>query len=353
MPQSSHDPCSTPHFDPTCSAENFENPSVVHDVIHLTPVAPKNSPNPTHVTPDVSMHPVAFIGEVTPPTPPRLRSRTTSTASLESPGLASRRAAAGKLSNKALINLQQMRFDAPSGDSGLGVAPGPEGYECDNASPGPGMAFRLALGLEKESDEKPCEESASPSSTPSLSPSSSLSRTCTPPKVGRRFASRSPGLSPASPEGIKIPPSLRSSKLLDKLNLTTPPQFSSPLPPGKERTGFSASPPSPLVLRSSAFNLSQMGSLTPLTPLTPSHLPGAPSLPSSGFQWSSYSDPLSPNCPHPPLPSICNDRQQLSPSRAFFIPTPPSNEAKSRGFKRNLSTSSLADRKIGDPFFTP
>lgn len=54
-----------------------------------------------------------------------------------------------------------------------------------------------------------------------------------------------------------------------------------------------SAPPSPLVMRSSAFGSDL---LRPRTPLTPSHVPGAPTLGAGGstFEWFSFSPPASP-----------------------------------------------------------
>ncbi|GAA5872331.1 hypothetical protein JCM3774_003348 [Rhodotorula dairenensis] len=55
----------------------------------------------------------------------------------------------------------------------------------------------------------------------------------------------------------------------------------------------SSAPPSPHVLRSSAFTSDL---LRPRTPLTPSHVPGAPAIGAGGpaFEWFSFSPPASP-----------------------------------------------------------
>ncbi|KWU46713.1 hypothetical protein RHOSPDRAFT_31529 [Rhodotorula sp. JG-1b] len=57
-----------------------------------------------------------------------------------------------------------------------------------------------------------------------------------------------------------------------------------------------SAPPSPLVMRSSAFGSDL---LRPRTPLTPSHVPGAPTLGAGGstFEWFSFSPPASPISP--------------------------------------------------------
>ncbi|GAA6049519.1 hypothetical protein JCM3770_000827 [Rhodotorula araucariae] len=223
--------------------------------------------------------------------------------------LAARRAASGKLPNKALVGLQEMRFEA-SGDAGmgLGVGPGSAGFEgIEGVSPGgPGVTFRLQMGLDDDGAK------GGSSSRPSSPLASSLSLGSENIAVdGTRALRRSP-----SHLVLKIPRGFGSS--------------SSPLP-----SPSGAAPPSPLVSRSSAFALSNTG---PRTPLTPSHLPPAPALGAGGaaFEWHSYSFPDSPGCPAPP-PGVpvaertCyfSDLDPSSPSQqTAYLPTPGSEKGR-------------------------
>ncbi|BGP36594.1 hypothetical protein JCM10450v2_000484 [Rhodotorula kratochvilovae] len=221
-------------------------------------------------------------------------------------GLAARRAASGKLPNKALVGLQQMRFEA-SGDAGmgLGVGPGSAGFEgMEGVSPGgPGLNFRLQMGLDDG-----CSSSR---------PSSPLS------------SARSLGAENIAVDGTT--PVVRRSP--SNLVLKIPRGFGSSSSPLPSPSG--AAPPSPLVSRSSAFALSNTG---PRTPLTPSHLPPAPALGAGGaaFEWHSYSFPDSPGCPAPP-PGVpvaertCyfSDLQPSSPSQqTAYLPTPGSEKGR-------------------------
>ena len=268
---------------------------------------------------------------VTPPTPPRLY-RISTNPSPESPGtLATRRAGTGQLPPSALLSLNQMRFEGSHCDiNGLGVGPGSPGFagmettEFDkgNDSTNPGMLFRMALGLEGKG-----VSSASPGGTMDLENTSPtmkatslrhpLSPSPTQSSRKRLLSLTGPGSPLLSPDAVKIPPSLRGSKLLDKLNLSSPPSTSRSI----------ASPPSPLIIRSSAYlHYSNTG---PLTPLTPSHIPPAPRVDNGGstFEWNSYSLP-SPSYPDRPLKSIFTSSTDNSPARDFFstLPTPPAQK---------------------------
>ncbi|KAK4705577.1 hypothetical protein P7C70_g619, partial [Phenoliferia sp. Uapishka_3] len=301
---------------------------------------------------------VAFFADVTPPTPPRRPSYPSNNSSPESPtvaGLAARRAASGKLPNKALVSLQQMSFDASGADMGLGVGPGSPGFEgcMEGVSPGPGMTFRIALGLSNGKDvdtPSPSDDSENvfgASSTTNLA-SPSLLRYPSSSSSKRRSTSScrtppSPGFLASEP--VKIPPTLRGSKILEKLNLSSPPMLTSPLSVAR---GDRPAPPSPLILRSSAFTFSNTG---PLTPLTPSHIPGAPNLNGgAGFDWFSYSMPDSPNTPAPLPQRFIAPDSGLSPRQAFFLPTPPSDSGRSpRSASNHLVGSPLSRRP--DPLF--
>lgn len=255
---------------------------------------------------------------------------------------------------------------------GLGLGPGSAGFESlegispglprvSSGSPGlqggAGMAFRLALGLDggKEEDDlhsrdsrEDDENSNWPSPPQSVLASPTLIRQ-TSLSNRRRLLSLGPGAAtPSSPEMVKIPPSLRGSKILDKLNLSASPQLSSP----RDRTTYANSPPSPVIIRSSAFSYINTG---PLTPLTPSHIPGAPLLSSGGstFEWCSYSQPDSPTCPVAPIRSVFLE-DDVSPRQPFFLPTPPSESVRPSLSRSPIPGSPLADRsRLSDPFFSP
>ena len=215
-----------------------------------------------------------------------------------------------------------------------------------------GMAFRLALGLTDgkdviESEVEDPENIYAAVSTSTLA-SPSLLRQGSGSSFKRRPYSRSPpspGLLGA--EAVKIPPTLRGSKILEKLNLSSPPTLTSPLSMSR---GERAAPPSPLLIRTSAFAYSNTG---PLTPLTPSHVPGAPSLGggSGGFDWCTFSTPDSPNCPIAPQRSVFLE-SNISPRQPFFLPTPPSDAGRSPYHTHTHPQpggSPLAERR---PFFT-
>ncbi|ORY69299.1 hypothetical protein BCR35DRAFT_308102 [Leucosporidium creatinivorum] len=334
-----------------------------------TPTPPQ-SPNPrVHVTPPSNYHSLQDepadlpppVAEIAAPIHPGLARQNTSPES----GLAARRAASGKLPNKALLSLQQMRFETSNSATGLGVGPGSAGFEgMEGISPGfqtaAGMNLRLALGLGHDDKEGSKDAGSSRPTTPtgenspSMLGSPSLLRS--PSNRRRSPLPRSPGASfvtdPfASPE-VKIPPSLRGSKILDKLNLS-PSTLNSPLSPTPERPSPYPAPPSPLI-RTSAFTYSNTG---PLTPLTPSHVPGAPTLGGgSSFDWFSYSMPDSPGCPTPPT-SVkgAYTSDNLSPTKqAFFLPTPsPSGDRQ----RHPLPASPLGAGRFAsgstNPFFSP
>ena len=226
-----------------------------------------------------------------------------------------------------------MRFEGSNRDAGtnvngLGVGPGSAGFAGmestgfdSNDATNPGMLFRLALGLEGKG-ASPVSPGGTENTSPTTKSTSTLRHPLSPsPTTSSRkrlMSLTGPGSPLLSPE-VKIPPSLRGSKLLDKLNLSSPPSFS--------QSRSIASPPSPLILRSSAFlHYSNTG---PLTPLTPSHIPPAPRLDSgsSTFEWNSYSLP-SPSCPDRPLKAIFTSSTDISPARDFFstLPTPPAQK---------------------------
>ncbi|KAM0755594.1 hypothetical protein T439DRAFT_320294 [Meredithblackwellia eburnea MCA 4105] len=324
---------------------------------------PPKAPIAVFITPDASSSEpkVPFLANITPPTPPRRPVLTSNQSSGDSPGgVAARRAAAGKLPNKALISLQKMRFDAPSGGAGLNIGPGSPGYEAclEGASPLPGMTFRLALGLDKNGKDassatpSPVDETeniyaTTPTGSNSLGAPTLIRTSSTSSNKRRNKGSpSSPGsIGSTSPEPVKIPPTLRGSKILEKLNLSSPPTLASPLSPGR------AGPPSPLIMRTSAFNFSNTG---PLTPLTPSHLPGAPNLNSnSGFDWFM---PESPSTPLGPSKTAMYLETSISPRQPFFLPTPPSDAGPRPSQSRShsqMASSPLGERRQSlNPFFT-
>ncbi|GAA5835971.1 hypothetical protein JCM3766R1_005114 [Sporobolomyces carnicolor] len=204
--------------------------------------------------------------------------------------LAERRASLGKLSNRALLSLQQMRFES-SDDAGMGLGVGPpsaglpdEGLSLDTQpveAISPGTKFQLALRIDHDQDSG--RKSPSPASPLPKSPLLAApgienydgatglrrSRSTGSLRQGRRARSRSAN----RPYSIHSP--------------TTSPAPSSP-----------RAPVSPVIKRSSAFATSTANG--PLTPLTPSHVPGAPSLGNNGgsaFEYFSFSAPESPVSP--------------------------------------------------------
>lgn len=351
-------------FDSDCQRTTEDDRS------QLTPPKPKSFSIPSPIpftTPEgdkmIGRVALPCFGEVTPPTPPRTRTNTSTTGSLrtspESPGVASRRAAAGKLGSLTLVSLAQMRFASQEGGMGLGVGPGSAGFEgmeglSPGAQTGPGMAFRMALGLHAEQSDSggrtptqndPSENVFESPPRPSTLTSPLLRSNST--SNRNRLLSLSPGSHVhglASPEMVKIPPSLRGSKILDKLNLSTSPQLSPSLSGSPSRPSYTNDPPSPLV-RSSAFNHSTAG---PLTPLTPSRIPGAPLLSSGGstFEWSSYSMPDSPGCPIQPVQSVFLE-PDVSPRQPFFMPD------GRVGLGRQIPVSPLYERARGAGSFFP
>ncbi|BGO94613.1 hypothetical protein NBRC10512_004959 [Rhodotorula toruloides] len=267
----------------------------------------------------------------------------------ETPTLAARRAASGKLPNKALLSLQQMRFEASrDAGMGLGVGPGSAGFEgMEGVSPGgPGYTFRLNMEFDGDKAGRrsrpssplpsPGIENVAVGDSPTLrrSPSSKLGMP------------RSPGGSPALSSVSAFKPSLRN----DNLRLDVPSRSSSP--------SLDRAPSSPLT-RSSAFHFTNTG---PRTPLTPSHLPGAPSLGAGGpaFSWFSYSMPDSPGCPVPP-PGIpvaertCyfTDLAPASPSaHSSYLPTPGSDRTLRRSPMPASPLGQGAFASSSNPFFS-
>ena len=323
---------------------------------------------------------------LTPPTPPRLRrlgsSSSAKTASPDSPGsLLARRAASGKLPPKALLSLQQMRLDSSAGGEGLGVGPGSAGFDGLELSPalssaGAGMTFRLALGLEGKDGK------VSGATSPGLAPDDVENAPASPlgsaPTLLRQKSwGRSGGTVnrlPQTPDGIKFPTALRASKSPSLTLNLSPPSLGAPLSASPTRTSFLASstsptagsaPPSPLVMRSSAFAYTNAG---PLTPLTPSHIPGAPALGGDAgyFSWNAFSDPASPSCPVPP--NLCQAPETptsegkmgstLSPLRTGFFGQPETPPAQQYGGRQRpvMPASPLGQGRMlsqHNPFFAP
>lgn len=328
---------------------------------HDTATPTKVAPMAFFITPDHSSDLPSPVAEIDSPSRPSLGRQNTSES-----GLAARRAASGKLPNKALLSLQQMRFESHA-TTGLGVGPGSAGFEgMEGISPGlpsgPGFAFRTALGLSDV--EKGKDAVSSRPSTPTGENRASSPTTLGSPSLLRSPSSRRRSPLPRSPGAtfnsdpfattaadVKIPPSLRGSKILDKLNLSSN-SLHSPLSPTRERPAPYPAPPSPLI-RTSAFTYSNTG---PLTPLTPSHVPGAPTLAGGGsFDWFAYSMPDSPGCPTPP--SLPADKGPLPPSptkTGFFLPTPTS--AGDRLGRHPLPASPLGTGRFAsgttNPFFS-
>ncbi|SCV68461.1 BQ2448_582 [Microbotryum intermedium] len=315
-------------------------------------------------TPEYSIMKKSTLLEVTPPTPPRGHGECTSDGDSLSPssptqilpGLATRRAQKGKLSTRALLSLQKMRFESPlEAGPGLGVGPGSAGFEglgrtpsprledpssAGSAGSGAGMSFRLALELGEDANSiTPTQDAfgltpVDVPRTPSLLASPTRLRhqwswesstgaapwpRASIPDLSSSPANRSPALRP-----LKFNLALRSASPRDRQQ-----GFQSPSTP---QLGGSASPS---LSRTSAF--ASAFSHGPLTPLTPSHMPGAPLLTSgSQFDWHSYAVPDSPVS----APIQGNVSPLLySPvmlSRPYTCSTPPlSNERPTFGSRPN------------------
>jgi hypothetical protein len=267
--------------------------------------------------------------------------------------LAARRAASGKLPSKALLSLQQMRFEA-SGEAGMGLGVGPPSAGLEGVSPGgPGFTLNAFNG----------KEGRSPMPSPGIENVALASPGLGPiplrwsPKFNNNKLPRSPGVialpgTPSMSDTLK--PSRRGANL--RINLGAAGAYSpasSPLP----------SPSSPHVMRSSAFVIGNTG---PRTPLTPSHLPGAPSLGNGGesFDWFAYSMPDSPGCPAPPPGAQVSERScyfsDLTPaspssSNGTYLPTPGSERGRTPlGNHRTIPASPLGQGRYAapaNPFF--
>ncbi|GAA6004463.1 hypothetical protein JCM10207_000737 [Rhodosporidiobolus poonsookiae] len=298
----------------------------------------------------------AFFGAVTPVTPPDFRPEIP-----RGGNLAARRAASGSLPNKALISLQQMRFES-SREAGMGLGVGPPSSGLDVSPGGPGLTFRLAMGL--DGDEK--DGASSPARSPGVENIAIDSPSALGPPAAFRWSSqqagnkmpRSPGEMPSF-SGEAFKPSLRNTNLRLNLGGATFSPASSPLPsPSGER------PPNSPLTRSSAFHFANTG---PRTPLTPSHLPGAPSLGggNASFSWFSYSMPDSPGCPVPPEGVHVAERScyfsdvglaSPSSSNGTYLPTPGSERSRTPfGAHRTIPASPLGQgafaSSAANPFF--
>lgn len=287
---------------------------------------------------------------------------------------------------------------------GLGVGPGTPGFEgLEGLSPLPittglaGQAFRAALGLDnptigggKDGSRTPpvafnpknengnnhlvTSDSNGDLSSSILASSNNFFIRSPSANNRRRLLGFNSTASPtmtnttSSDNLVKIPPSLRGSRILDTLNLSPQsPNLSSPrlitIPP--RNSSSNDSPTNSPISRSSAFNY-----FTPLTPLTPSHVPNAPSLPysnSGGFEWSSYSMPDSPSCPlDPNLTKSIFESNEIIPrdGQSFFLPGSGSGNVGlfGNGSSNGLSLrgdylpgSPLKERpsgsSVGNPFF--
>ncbi|GAA5826982.1 hypothetical protein JCM11251_002192 [Rhodosporidiobolus azoricus] len=270
---------------------------------------------------------VAFFGAVTPVTPPDFHPEPAR------PGnLAARRAASGKLPNKALLSLQQMRFES-SEEAGMGLGVGPPSSGLEGVSPGgPGFTFRAAMGLDDGKDGRrsplpsPGAENIALDSPTGLRSPAQLRGS---PQIVVKMP-RSPGATGSPALGSDVfKPSLRNNNLRLNIGNTSYSPSSSPLP------SPSTIVPSSPVTRSSAFHYTNVG---PRTPLTPSHMPGAPALGGGGgvFNWNPYSNLDSPGCPAPP-PGVPVERScyfsdlgaaSPSSSNGTYLPTPGSERGR-------------------------
>ncbi|GAA5857094.1 hypothetical protein JCM8547_007955 [Rhodosporidiobolus lusitaniae] len=311
-----------------------------------TPVAPTDVP---------------FFGAAVPITPPGFKPELGVAGNLAG-NLAARRAASGKLPSKALLSLQQMRFES-SRDAGMGLGVGPPSSGLEGISPGgPGFTFQAAMGLHDKSGSRSSSPLPSPGvenialDSPSLGAPAPIRWGS--PQNGNKLP-RSPGGIPSlSSEAFK--PSLRGTNLRINLSAAGMSPSSSPLPsPSGERP-----PSSPLIKRTSAFHISNTG---PRTPLTPSHLPGAPTLGAGGpaFEWFAFSMPDSPGCPAPPPGAQVAERScyfsDLTPasptsSNGTYLPTPGSERGRTPyGMQhRTIPASPLGQGRFAasqNPFF--
>lgn len=256
-----------------------------------------------------------------PPTPPAVKLAFPSLPSVTAPPpvtetLAERRASLGKLSNKALLSLQQMRFES-SEDAGMGLGVGPpsagleEPEDQGGLSPGKqiGKTFQLAMGFDDEHEQN---RFASPSLAIPKSPLLAAPGIENDGHQLQLRRSRSTG-------------SLRRTRSHSSIRSTTRPySIHSPSSPSSSPRA----PPSPMVQRSSAFVSTNNG---PLTPLTPSHVPGAPALGNSGssaFEYFSFSAPES-----PVSPSFPSNQQKLPQFDQFAsqptLPLTPTSDSGS------------------------
>ncbi|GAA5922275.1 uncharacterized protein JCM15063_003242 [Sporobolomyces koalae] len=316
------------------------------DDVLVDPLCTTSAPLPLSIRPPVSSIP--SYSDI-PSTPPAVRLAFPSLPSHpEQPveSLAERRASAGKLSNTALLSLQQMRFEA-SGDAGMGLGVGagtPESVDYGGSSDNqPGIIFQLAMSSE-DSNASETTSSARRSSLLAAPDLSSDGRT------HRRCASTD---------------SLNSLKPRSRSPLRTgrPVSFHSTSASSPPHSPATSRPASPLVKRTSAFVASYAG---PLTPLTPSHVPGAPSIgsDSSAFNWSSYSVPESPTTPYK-IPQFeqfgFKAGMPLTPSSDAGSITPTGRQKHSHGPSLSKLPPSPLGRGIfgesasavSNPFFVP
>ncbi|GAA6038997.1 hypothetical protein JCM8097_000147 [Rhodosporidiobolus ruineniae] len=285
---------------------------------HLHPKEPASGRDtPIALATPVAAPELAFFGgAVTPVTPPDFQPQP-----FRPGNLAQRRAISGSLPNKALLSLQQMRFES-SKEAGMGLGVGPPSSGLELSPGGPGFTFRAAMGLDGEEKgstsplPSPGVENIALDSPTLLGSPAQLRRS---PQSGKM--PRSPGTPNLGSTSSAFKPSLRNANL--RINLGGLSPATSPLP------SPNGAPPSPLV-RTSAFHFSNTG---PRTPLTPSHLPGAPALGAGGgsFEWHAYSFPDSPGCPVPPpgVPVASDYFSDLAPvspssSNGTYLPTPGS-----------------------------
>ncbi|GAA5896904.1 uncharacterized protein JCM6883_007049 [Sporobolomyces salmoneus] len=256
-----------------------------------------------------------------PPTPDAVKLAFPTISSSPPPAtetLAERRASLGKLSNRALLSLQRMRFES-SEDAGMGLGVGPPSAGLEGMdSVSPGTKFQLALRMDGNSKTEKEEEDHAPLPKSPLLAAPGIGN-----YGGQLRRTRSTG-------------SLRSNR-----SRSTSDRPLSVHVPSSPSTAYSPSssprtPASPVVKRSSAFVSANNG---PLTPLTPSHVPDAPHLGNSGgaFEYFSFSAPESPVSPC--FPPQQQQHQKLAPLELPLTPTSDSGSITPTGSGQPMSFS--------------
>ncbi|KAK4055244.1 hypothetical protein OIV83_000525 [Microbotryomycetes sp. JL201] len=246
-------------------------------------------------------------------------------------GLAARRAASGKLPNKALLSLRRMSFETPNASLGLGVGPGSAGFEGMDISPGPepstNMAFRLSLEQEASMGEcSPTDRGTGPF----VPKPQVLVAPWTSTAAKRERLPRSPGIIPLHDYFSSRPTRASQGR---------PTGSSSPMlgSPTRDRSSNFSSP----VMRSSAF----AANTGVLTPLTPSHMPNAPAIGGDApvFDYFNYT------CPESPMHSP----KDASNRHSYFLPTPDSDAQSATTLSPSTQARRLPASPLGMGMFVP